>query len=142
MTLNTQKTVTTGAQVVNVEANALAALLNGGWIDILDGAQPANGDTAITTQNLLVSLQFGSPAFGAASGGVATANSITQGVIGQSGIATWCRIYEADHATAVFDGSVGTAAANLVLNSTNLQSGAFCSCTGFTFTVAAATAGS
>jgi hypothetical protein len=60
---------------VNTEADALAALCNGGFMDIYDGTQPATGDTAITTQNKLASCALNATAFGAAVAGVLTANA-------------------------------------------------------------------
>lgn len=138
MAKNTQKT----NLAVNAEGDALATLLNNGFIDILDGTQPASGDTAISTQVLLGSLQFGNPAFGSTVAGVATANAITSGTAVATSTATWCRLYKSDHTTAVFDGSVGTSASNLVLNSVAISSGATISCVAFTFTLAKSTAGS
>jgi hypothetical protein len=34
----------------------LAPLLNSGFIEIYDGTQPANADTAVSTQNLIATL--------------------------------------------------------------------------------------
>ena len=137
MAKNTQKT----NLAVNTEADALSALFNGGFIKIYDGTQPATGDTSITTQNLLVTLTFGNPAFGAAVAGVITANAITSGTAGASGTATWARLTKSD-GTAVQDGSVDTASANIVLNSTAISSGASVSCSSLTITLAKSTAGS
>jgi len=135
--LNTQKT----NLAVNTEADALAGLLNSGLVRIYDGTQPATGDTAITTQNLLVELTLNATAFPAAVAGVLTANAITSGTAGASGTATWARICKSD-ATPVFDGSVDTASANIVLNSTAITSGANVSCSSLTITLAKSTAGS
>ena len=137
MAKNTQKT----DLAVNTEADALAALLNSGLIRIYDGTQPATGDTAITTQNLLVTLTLNSTAFPAAVAGVLTANAITSGTAGASGTATWARILTSG-ATAVFDGSVATTDANIVLNSVAISSGASVACTSLTITLAKSTAGS
>jgi hypothetical protein len=137
MAKNTQKT----NLAVNTEADALAGLLNSGLIRIYDGTQPATGDTAITTQNLLVTLTLNATAFPAAVAGALTANAITSGTAGASGTATWARILTSA-ATAVFDGSVGTADANIVLNSVAISSGASVACTSFTITLAKSTAGS
>jgi hypothetical protein len=137
MAKNTQKT----NLAVNAEADALAALLNSGLIRIYDGTQPATGDTAITTQNLLVTLTLNATAFPAAVAGVLTANAITSGTAGASGTATWARILTSG-ATAVFDGSVATTDANIVLNSVAISSGASVACTSFTITLAKSTAGS
>ena len=70
--------VTIAADTASAIADAVATLCNGGTINIYDGAQPATADTAVTTQTLLATCTFGTPAFGAAAAGVATANAITQ----------------------------------------------------------------
>jgi hypothetical protein len=96
----------------------VGALLNAGFLRIYDGAQPATADTALGAQVLLAELEFDSPAFGAAIAGVATAEPITgEGDCPADGVAAWFRCVKAD-GTPVFDGSVGTSAADLVLNST------------------------
>jgi hypothetical protein len=119
---------------VNAEANAVVDLLDGGKIQIYDGAQPANADTAVSTQTLLAELTFGTPAFGAAAAGVATANAITpDSSADATGTATWFRALKSD-TTKMFDGSVGTSGCNLNLNSTAIQLGAAVSISAFTFT--------
>ena len=143
MALNTQLT----NLAVNTEANALAALANGGYIDILSGTQPASGDTAVGSQVVLTSLGFSATAFGTASNGVITANAIASGM-GSVGAtmggtaATWFRVYKSDHTTALWDGSVGTSAANMILSTTTISTGLVVSCSSFTHTVAKATSGS
>ena len=141
MALNTQKT----NLAANTEANALAALLNSGFIDIMSGAQPATGDTAIGAQVVLGTFTFGATAFGAAAAGVLTANAIGSGTgtagAGAGTAATWARLYQADHTTAVLDCSVGTAAANMIVATTTISTGLAVTCSSLTFTVAKATAG-
>lgn len=120
---------------VSAAADAVTALLNSGKLRIYDGSQPATANTAITTQNLLAELTFNSTAFGAASNGVATANAITSDTSADAtGTATWFRALKSDGTTPVFDGSVGTSSADLVLNSTAISSGAQVSITSFTYT--------
>ena len=121
---------------VNAEADALATLLNTGYLRIYDGTQPANADTAVSTQVLLAELRFGSTAFGSASAGVITANSITGDTSANaSGTATWFRCLKSDGTTAVYDGSVGTSTADLVMNSVSITSGAEVDVTALTVTV-------
>lgn len=116
----------------NAAADARAALLNGGFLRLYDGAQPADPTGAVTT--LLAELTFGTPAFGAAAAGVATANAITDdSSANATGTASWYRALTSG-AAAIMDGSVGTAASNIVLNSTAIQSGARVSVTAFTIT--------
>jgi hypothetical protein len=137
MAKNTQLT----NAAVNAEADALAALCNSGYIDILDGTQAATADTAIGAQVVLVSLTFGATAFGAASAGVITANSIGAGTAGNSGTASWFRIYKSDHTTVVFDGTADTSSANLILPTTTITAGQSITATSFTHTVAKSTSG-
>ena len=126
----------------SAQADALAALCNSGTIKIYDGTQPANANTAISTQVLLATLTFGATAFGASSAGVITANAITSGTAVASSTATWCRIFKSDGTTVVMDGTVGTSAANLILSTTTITSGITVGCSSFTHTVALATSGS
>jgi len=116
----------------NAAANAVTALCNSGFIDIMSGTQPAANGAATT---VLASPTFGATAFGAAASGVATANAIGSVAAGATGTASWFRAYKTDHTTAVFDGSIGTSGANLNLNSTAIQSGATVSVTALTFTI-------
>ena len=119
----------------NAEADAACALANSGYLRIYDGTQPANADTAVGAQVLLAELRFGSTAFGAAAGGVAAANAITaDSSANATGTATWFRVLKSDGTTALWDGSVGTAAANLVLDSVSIVIGGVISITAFTFT--------
>jgi len=102
--------VTLAAATVNAIADAAAALCNGGTLKVYDGAQPATAATAVTTQTLLATCTFGSPAFIAAVAGVATANAITQDASADAtGTAAWFRILSSAAATAM-DGTVGVGA--------------------------------
>ena len=123
---------------VNAQADALSDLLDNGYLRIYDGTQPANANTAITTQVLLAELRFNATAAPAASGGVLTMNSITQdSSADNTGTATWFRALKSDGSTAVFDGSVGTASCDLNLGSTSITSGASVAVTSMTYTVSA-----
>lgn len=120
---------------VSAAADAVTALLDGGTLRIYDGTQPATANTAVSTQTLLAELTFGSPAFGSASNGVSTANAITaDSSANAAGTATWFRALKADGTTPVFDGSVGTSDANLVLSSVSLSTGIAVSVTSLTYT--------
>lgn len=116
-------------------ADAVSALLTNGYLRVYDGTQPATADTAITTQVLLAELRFNaSAAFGGASNGVATANAITSdSSANATGTASWFRALKSDGTTAVYDGSVGTSAADLVLNSVAIALGAIVGVTAFTY---------
>lgn len=123
-------------QAVNTEADAFAAQCNSGFIRIYDGAQPATSDTAITTQVLLAELTMNATAFGSSVAGVLTANAITaDSAANASGTATWYRLVKSDGVTSLCDGSVGTASADMTLNSVIIGIGAQVSITSFTHTV-------
>jgi hypothetical protein len=115
---------------------AIGNVANSGKLRIYDGTQPATGDTAISTQNLLAELTLNADAFPAASGGVLTANAITQdSAADATGTATWFRLLQSDGSTKIIDGSVGTSSADLVLGSTAIQVGAAVQVTSLTFTL-------
>lgn len=120
---------------VNVEVAALAAELDGGFLDIYSGSQPANANSGIGGATLLASLQFGTPAFGSPIAGVVASNPITDdGDAPASGLATWYRCYKADHVSVVQDGSVGTVGCNLNLTDVNIVQHAVVSVSNFVLT--------
>jgi hypothetical protein len=118
----------------NAEANALAALANGGSIQIFSGSQPSTPETAVSG-TLLATLALNGTAFGTASNGVITANAISNVTIGTTGTAAWFRCWKSDGVTPLFDGTVGTSGCDMNLNSVSLSSGATLSVSSFTFTV-------
>jgi hypothetical protein len=122
--------------MVNAEADAVGNALDTGYIRVYDGSQPATADTAIGAQVLLAELRFGADAFGAAVAGVITANAITaDAAANATGTATWGRVLASNGTTVWFDGSAGTADANIILNTTAIVTGAEVSCSSLTFTV-------
>jgi hypothetical protein len=124
---------------VNAEANALATLLNSGYIRIYDatGGRPTNADTSVGSCVLLAELRFGSTAFASASNGVLTANTITaDSSANNNGTAAWYRALGSDGTTAYWDGEVGTGTADLVLNTLTVTAGVNVSISSLTHTVA------
>ena len=90
-------------------ADAVTALVNGGTLRIYSGTKPAGPDTGLSGNTVLAELTFGNPAFGSASNGVATANSITaDSSANATGTASFFRAFASNGTTAVFDGEVGT----------------------------------
>lgn len=117
--------------LVNTMADAGAALFDNGYIRIYDAPQPTNGGDAITTQTLLAELRWNATAFPAASGGVLTPNAITaDSSANNSGTAAWFRALKSDGTTTLFDGSIGTANADLIMASTTITAGQNVSVTG------------
>lgn len=123
--------------------DAIVDLIDGGSgpgkLRIYDGTQPADPDTAVSTQTLLAELTLSDPAFGAAAdanpGGRATAASITSdSSANATGTASWFRVVDSND-VAIIDGSVGTSGCDLNLNTTSIVAGAQVSVTSWTFTM-------
>lgn len=95
-------------------ADAVTALLDGGYLRIHDGWQPTTAEAQVTSQVLLAELRFGSPAFAPAIDGVAQANPITPDASARaSGAPTWFRALAADSTTVVFDGAIASSGGQL-----------------------------
>lgn len=123
-------------EAVNAGADAILALLNSGYLRVYDGSIPATANTAVTSQTLLAELRYGSPAFGAASAGVASANAITQDAgANASGTATWFRALKSDGTTSVFDGTAGASGTDLVLSDAAIVVGTVVRVTSHTYTL-------
>lgn len=119
----------------NAAVNAVTVLCNNGYLRIYDGTKAATADTAIGAQVLLAELRFNATAFAAASAGVATANAITaDSSANNGGTASWFRALQSDGSTIVFDGTCGTSATDLVLNTATIAQGALVSISSFTYT--------
>jgi hypothetical protein len=104
----------------NAQNNALIAYAGTGAImKLYSGTQPANANTAITTQVLLVSLPIPG-VFGTDVNGTLTLNAVTPSIVVAAGTASFFRITKSDNTTVVLDGSVGTASADLILNEIDL----------------------
>jgi hypothetical protein len=96
------------AAIRNSMGNNALPNLNSGKIRFYSGTRPANADTALSGNTLLAECTFGATAFGSMSGGVATANAITQdSVADASGNPSFARLLESDGTTVVADVSVG-----------------------------------
>jgi hypothetical protein len=131
------KNLKLAAEVANAMADAVADLCDGGKINIYDGSQPASPDTEISDQTLLAQCTFGTPAFGDADDGVATANAITKdSSANATGTASWFRVFKSDGLTPLFDGSVGVTAGSFdcVVPTTSVVQNVEFSITSFTIT--------
>lgn len=119
---------------------ALDAGSGAGKVRIYDGSQPANANTAITSQVLLAELTLSDPSAASAASGVLTLSTITQdSSANATGTATWARVVDSDN-NAVFDCDVSNNAGNgsLKLNTTSIVSGGPVAVTSFTITIPAA----
>lgn len=126
---------------VNTQGDALGALVDGGFIDVMDGRKAASGDEEVTTQRVLVTMTFGKPAFRPSASGILSANGITAGVATLSGEPSWFRAYRADHKTGVLDGTAGTKDANMILPAKTIVEGVTVGCSGLTHSVVKSMAG-
>lgn len=105
-----------------------------GFLRIYDGTPPANADTALSGNTLLAECDLSATAFGAASSGVLTANSITaEASAPASGTATFFRLVTSG-GTAIVQGTVSTSGADLNLSTTSITAGDTVSITSFTIT--------
>ena len=88
-------------------------------IKIYSGSRPSGGGTP--TGTLLVTLTCNATAFAAAaSGGVLTLNSISNGTAVATGTATWFRLTKSDD-TYVLDGDVGLSGTDLTIDDTSIS---------------------
>jgi hypothetical protein len=86
--------------------------------NIYSGTQPANANTAITSQVLLVSMPIAG-VFGTDVDGTLTLGSVAPANASASGTASFFRIVKSD-ASVIMDGSVGLTAADLILNTVDI----------------------
>jgi hypothetical protein len=93
---------------------------SGAIINIYQGTAPANANTGITTQTLLVSCVLAG-AFGTDTNGTLTLGTVNNGTAVATGTASFFRIFKADGTTVVMDGSVGVTGADLNLDTTNIN---------------------
>jgi len=122
---------------VKAAVDALAALLNSGFIDIYTGTQPAV-DGALTGTKL-VRLTFGATAFAnstaSGSGATATANAITSGTASAGGTAAYFALVKSDGTTVVGTGTCGVSGSDLNLSTTTIAASDTVSCSSFTITM-------
>ncbi len=131
-------------EVVNGQADALARLLDNGYLRIYSGTQPATADTALSGNTLLAELRFAATSAPAASAGVLTFNALTADTAADNtGTATFFRALKSNGTSPVIDGTVGAtgSTSNLELSTTSIVAAVQVSVTSFTHTVAKATSG-
>ena len=114
--------------------DAQAARLNGGTVNVYSGTRPATADAALAGNTLLATGTFGSPAFGAAVNGVATANAIGQDNSADAGaVPTFARLLTSGGAP-VADVTVGTSGTELIINASPVVQGLIVQFTALTWT--------
>jgi hypothetical protein len=104
-----------------------------GLVNIYSGTQPAGPGTAISSQTLLAVCTLAATA-GTVASGVLTFGSITaDSSANASGIASWFRITTSG-GTAIYDGTIGTSSADMIVNTTTVTAGGPFSITSGTIT--------
>lgn len=99
---------------VNAEANALARLLDNGYLRIYDGTVPTRADDALAAQVLLAELRFNATSAPAASNGVLTFNAITGDTAANAGgTQTFFRALGSDGTTVLWQGTCGASGCDL-----------------------------
>jgi hypothetical protein len=102
-------------------------------INIYDGTPPANADAALSGNTLLAQLVCSATAAAYATNGInarATFNAITSDASADAtGTATFFRILTQSGGTVIGQGTVGTSAADLILNTVSITAGSTVSIT-------------
>jgi hypothetical protein len=109
----------------NAAADAVVALINAGGAGTIQIATDSGFGT------VLALLTMSTTAFGAASSGTVTANSITSDTNTVAGAAAVFRI-RSGAGTEILRGTVGTGSADIVFNTTTFTSGGICSISSLT----------
>lgn len=94
-----------------------------GRVMIYTGSQPATPETA-ASGTLLVTINFGNPAFTSASAGTAGLANGTAiaGTVANTGTAGWYRVIDRDN-RPIFDGSVGTSGQDMNFDNVSFVAG-------------------
>lgn len=135
------KNATISNAVRSLMANAIDQEFDSGYLRIYTGAQPANPGVAVGAQVLLAELRFAADAVASEADGLLTfAALVAEDAALATGTAAWFRALASDGTTALMDGTVGTADANLILGTTSIVENAEVDVTAFTITAAQASA--
>jgi len=129
-------------QVVNEQANLAAEFLNGGRIELHDGAQPRDVDEDFLPRTPVAVFHLHSPAFSRAKNGRIDLYPVAPAKIQRPGQITWGRAFSADGRKGI-DFSVGEREHlfNMVIDKTVARAGEELLIVSFSHTVATATDG-
>jgi hypothetical protein len=123
---------------VNAALDAISTALNGGKLRIYDSASapPTNADDSIGSDKLLAELTLNADFAPAAGSGQLVANAITtDSSANDTGTADYFRLWDSAGTTCYFQGTVGVATSDLILNSVAITTGAAVAVTGLTLTL-------
>lgn len=121
----------------NAKLDAITtAIGTSGLLRMYTGTQPTNPDTALAGNTMCASLALSATFAPASSGGVLTANAITTETSADAtGTVTFGSLLTSGAVRKV-DFTIGTSAADLILNTTSIVSGAQVSVSSLTITAA------
>lgn len=125
----------TAVKAAKLDATGLNAYIGASAkLDIYDGTQPVNPNTAITSQQKLAEFICNAGGFGSVSGGVLTAGAIGAGTGLVASTATWARLWKSDGTTPVFDCTVGTSGTDIIISNAAITVGESLTVSGLTIT--------
>lgn len=103
-------------------------------VDLVDGGSGAGKVRIRASSTTLVDITLSDPAFGSASGGVATASGLPKsGTAGASGTADNFQVLDSDN-NVIWSGTAGTSGTDMILDNTSIASGQTVNLTAFTHT--------
>jgi len=114
-------------------ADITSAIGTSGKLRLYDGTPPASANAALSSNTMLSDNACSATFAPAPSGGVLTANAISNATAAATGTATFFRLLTSANA-AVVQGTVGTSGQDLNLNTTSISSGATVSITSLVIT--------
>lgn len=120
----------------NAALDAIFDVLDGGYVDLYDGTQPATTETSISGPVKLARNSLNATFAPAASSATKTANSIASSTALATGTATWATFVTSGGAR-VLDVSVGTSSADVIMASVTIQQDATVSYSSCVITMAA-----
>lgn len=114
--------------------NLLAGWLDGGSLQLYTADRPANSDTPVSTQILLVTFDLADPS-GSVSNGVLTGTLPEAALVMATGTPTWGRLLDTDE-VVIGDCDVGISGSGAFVEIDNLSlvEGGYCAMTAFGIT--------
>jgi hypothetical protein len=111
-------TLSLSLEVANAQLDIIGRRLDGGYLRVYSGPRPPTPDDPVGAANILLAeCRFASPAFERATNRTLTARAVmTDPSTDAAGRPTFYRCLASDGRSAVADGSVGAADADLILN--------------------------
>lgn len=118
--------------ITDLVVDAIDGGAGAGTIQVRTGGKPANPEAA-NTGTLLGTLTFSDPAFGASSGGTATASTITSDTnADNTGTAGHFRVFDSN-SVCIFQGTCGQGSGDMSFDNSSIVAGGTISCSAMTY---------